>query len=89
MAAREHVAVLSVGSELSTLDGARDRAAWADAIAEVRRVFHGALMYSGNWDHFRDVAVYDLVDVVGLCAYFALVEAGVPASVDDLDARLA
>src|SRR5689334_11898167 len=64
VAAREKVAVLSVGSELSTLDGAADRAAWADAIAEVRRVFHGALMYSGNWDHFRDVAVYDLVDVV-------------------------
>ena len=41
---------------------------------EVRRVFHGALMYSGNWDHFRDVAIYDLVDLVGLCAYFALVE---------------
>ncbi|MCA1663551.1 MAG: hypothetical protein LC659_04665, partial [Myxococcales bacterium] len=77
-------AVLCVGSELSTLDGAADRAAWADAITEVRGVFDGALMYSGNWDHFRDVAVYDLVDVVGLCAYFALVEPGAAATVDDL-----
>jgi len=84
LAAREHVAVLSVGSELSTLDGAADRAAWADAIAAVRRAFHGALMYSGNWDHFREVAVYDLVDVVGLCAYFALVDPGAPATVEDL-----
>lgn len=84
LAAREHVAVLSVGSELSTLDGAADRPAWAATIAEVRRVFHGALMYSGNWDHFRDVAVWELVDVVGLCAYFALVEPGAPATVDDL-----
>ena len=84
LAAREHVAVLSVGSELSTLDGPADRAAWAAAVAEVRRVFHGALMYSGNWDHFRDVAVYDLVDVVGLCAYFALVEPGAAATVEDL-----
>jgi len=84
VAAREHVAVLSVGSELSTLDGAGDRAAWAETVAAVRRVFHGSLMYSGNWDHFRDVAVYDLVDVVGLCAYFALVEPDAPSTVDDL-----
>jgi hypothetical protein len=84
LAAREHVAVLSVGSELSTLDGAADRPAWAATIAEVRRVFYGPLLYSGNWDHYRDVAVYDLVDVVGLCGYFALVEPGAPATVDDL-----
>lgn len=84
VAAREHVAVLSVGSELSTLDGAADRPEWATTVAAVRGVFHGALMYSGNWDHFRDVAVYELVDVVGLCAYFALVEPGAPATVDDL-----
>src|SRR5207248_692855 len=62
LAARERVAVLSIGSELSTLDGAGDRAAWAATVAELRRVFHGALLYSGNWDHFRDVVVYDLVD---------------------------
>ncbi|HXU74870.1 MAG TPA: hypothetical protein VN947_36495 [Polyangia bacterium] len=84
LAAREHVAVLSVGSELSTLDGPADHAAWAAAVAALRRVFHGALMYSGNWDHYRHVAVYDLVDIVGLCAYFALVEPGAPATVDDL-----
>ncbi|HEY2749388.1 MAG TPA: hypothetical protein VGL86_32440, partial [Polyangia bacterium] len=84
LAAHERVAVLSVGSELSTLDGAADHAAWSAAVAAVRRVYHGALMYSGNWDHFRDVAVYDLVDVVGLCAYFALVEPGASASVEDL-----
>ena len=84
LAAKERVAVLSVGSELSTLDGPADRAAWTATVAAVRRVFHGALMYSGNWDHFRDVAVYDLVDVVGLCAYFALVEPDAPAALDDL-----
>ena len=42
------------------------------------------LMYSGNWDHFRAVALYDLVDVVGLCAYFALVEPDASATLDDL-----
>jgi hypothetical protein len=72
LAAEEKVASLSIGSELSTLDGAGDRAAWAMLVAEVRRRFSGALVYSGNWDHVREVALYDLVDRVGLCAYFPL-----------------
>jgi hypothetical protein len=84
LAARERVEVLSVGSELSTLDGAGDRAAWAALVAEVRQLYHGKLLYSGNWDHFREVAVYDLVDLVGLCGYFALVEPGAPSTIDDL-----
>ena len=84
LGAREGASVLSVGSELSTLDGPADHAAWASLVAAVRRRFHGKLMYSGNWDHFRDVAVYDLVDVVGLCGYFALVQPGAPAGPDDL-----
>jgi hypothetical protein len=84
LAAEEHVAVLSVGSELSTLDGPADHDAWAHLVARVRGRFHGPLLYSGNWDHFRDVAVYDLVDRLGVCAYFALVEPGAPATLDDL-----
>ncbi len=86
LAAREHVAVLSVGSELSTLDG--DRARWAPLVAEVRRVFHGRLTYSGNWDHFQKVALYDLVDELGLCGYFPLADraeaARRPATVEEL-----
>lgn len=84
LAQQSGAAVLSVGSELSTLDGAADRPAWAALVAAVRRVFSGRLMYSGNWDHFRDVAIYDLVDVVGLCGYFALTLPGAPSTVDDL-----
>jgi hypothetical protein len=66
----EGAEALSVGSELSTLDG--ERAPWAAAIAGVRRLYHGRLYYSGNWDAFRRVAFYDLVDAIGLCGYFAL-----------------
>jgi hypothetical protein len=84
LATRERVAVLSVGSELSTLDGAADREAWAATIAAVRRVFTGRLLYSGNWDHYRDVAIYDLVDVLGMCGYFALVAPGAPSTLEDV-----
>ena len=67
---RNRVALLSVGSELSTLDG--DHAAWSSLIAVVRRAYRGPLTYSGNWDHYQDVAIYDLVDLAGVCGYFAL-----------------
>lgn len=49
-----------------------DHAAWVPVVAEVRRHFSGRLTYSGNWDHFRAVAIYDLVDEMGLCGYFPL-----------------
>jgi hypothetical protein len=71
LAAREHVAALAVGSELSTLDG--DRAAWAVLVARVRAKYHGALVYSANWDHFEAVGLWSLVDHIGVCAYFPLV----------------
>jgi hypothetical protein len=70
LAAREGVAALSVGSELSTLDV--DRPRWAELVGEVRRRYHGQLTYSGNWDHFDQVAIYDLVDLAGVTGYFEL-----------------
>jgi hypothetical protein len=86
IAAEENAAALSVGSELSTLDV--DVAPWRALVAEVRRRFHGELTYSGNWDHFEKVAIYELVDKVGICAYFSLGErkATVPA-VAELEER--
>ena len=72
LSAREHAELLSVGSELSTLDGPADHARWQALVAAVRRAFRGALTYSGNWDHYEKVALYDLVDLAGACAYFPL-----------------
>jgi hypothetical protein len=72
LAAREGASVLSVGSELSSLDGPGDRDAWQALIDRVRHQFRGPLLYSGNWDHFERVALYQLVDLAGVCAYFSL-----------------
>ena len=85
LAEREHVAILSIGSELSTLDG--DRAPWEALVAQVRQVFHGKLTYSGNWDHYEKVKIYDLVDYAGVCAYFSLAPRGRVATLDELRAR--
>lgn len=69
---RSKVAVLSVGSELSTLDTPPHHAQWQHLVAAVRKQYRGLLTYSGNWDHYQQVGLYDLLDLAGMCAYFPL-----------------
>jgi hypothetical protein len=76
---------LVVGSELSSLDHDLDH--WRPLIARLRALFAGALVYSANWDHFRDAALLDLVDEVGVTAYFKLREEGAPSDVATLSHR--
>ena len=59
-----------VGSELSSLDGDLER--WRPLLERIRAVFNGALVYSANWDHFRDARLLDLVDEDGVTGYFNL-----------------
>ena len=59
-----------VGSELSSLDG--DVEHWKPLLERIRAVFKGALVYSANWDHFREAKLLDLVDEDGITGYFNL-----------------
>jgi hypothetical protein len=70
MAQKHAVAVLSVGSELSSLD--TDAAWWRPIIRAVRKAYTGKLLYSGNWDHFKKVRLWSQVDYLGLCGYFGI-----------------
>ncbi len=70
LAAAERAAALTIGSELSTLD--REPAPWIRLVARVRARYRGPLVYSANWDRFDAVGLWDLVDRVGVCAYFPL-----------------
>ncbi|HEX3901768.1 MAG TPA: hypothetical protein VH853_02895 [Polyangia bacterium] len=67
---------LVVGSELSTLDG--DLARWRPLIDKVRAVFGGKLVYSANWDHYKNAPLFDLVDEEGISGYFNLRDATAP-----------
>ncbi len=76
---------LVVGSELSSLDG--DLAHWRPLVERIRALFSGTLMYSANWDHYQDVRLYELVDEIGVVAYFNLREPDGPSDVPALTAR--
>jgi hypothetical protein len=89
LANAEGVEALGIGSELSSLDG--DAEPWRPLVASVRQLFGGRLVYAGNWDHYPEVAVYDLVDQIGLSGYFALAEprdaVRRPIGVEELELR--
>jgi hypothetical protein len=76
---------LAIGSELSSLDG--DVRRWTALLERIRAVFPGTLVYSANWDHYRQARLLDLVDEPGVVGYFDLRAAGGPSDVGALEQR--
>jgi hypothetical protein len=76
---------LVVGSELSSLDG--DLTRWRPLVEKIRALFSGALIYSANWDHYKEAKLFELVDELGVTGYFNLRERDGPATVEALTNR--
>ena len=76
---------LVVGSELSSLDG--DLARWRPLVEKIRALFSGDLVYSANWDHYKEARLFELVDEIGVVAYFNLRERDGPSTVEALTNR--
>lgn len=70
IAARTRAEMFCVGSELVSTEKMRER--WKTLIRRVRATYAGSLVYSANWDHYEPPVFWDLVDVVGLTAYYQL-----------------
>lgn len=80
-----------VGTELGNAVSERP-AFWRTLIAEIRTVYSGALTYAANWhDDYEQVPFWDVLDYVGVQAYFPLAEPGGTAnhSVEQLRAAWA
>lgn len=74
VAAQTGATRLVVGSELSSLDGELIR--WRPLLERIRALFPlpGRLVYSANWDRYRQTRLFELVDEEGVVAYFNLRE---------------
>ena len=70
LAAAGHADALSIGSELGSTEGWRER--WFHLAGRVRRAFGGRLTYSANWDHFDQVSFAMRLDWLGVTGYFEL-----------------
>jgi hypothetical protein len=77
LAADCDVDFLAVGSELKSLTHAQDR--WRPLIETLRSTYSGQLVYSANWDNYRNVAFWDAVDRIGVNGYFPLSQTFAPS----------
>ena len=74
MAQQEGVELFCVGTELRTAVAA-DPKAWVELIKEIRGIYSGKLTYAANWDDPIDsVPFWDMMDYIGIQAYFPLTE---------------
>lgn len=57
-----------VGTELAGVSG--DRARWLGVVDAVRTRYQGRVVYAANFDEYRHVAFWDVLDLVGIDAYW-------------------
>jgi hypothetical protein len=66
---------LVLGTELRMLTTPELTTRWRALVAAVRARYGGLLSYAANWDEYQTVGIWDLLDFVGIDAYFPLVDA--------------
>ncbi len=70
------VDMLCIGTEFAKLTGSANQTRWANVISAIRSNYSGPLTYAANatgaGDEFTSVSFWNLVDVIGLDAYFPL-----------------
>ncbi len=72
LAARTGVEQLSVGAELAGVSG--DRSGWLRVVTSVRARYRGPLVYSALFGEYQHVAFWDVLDLIGVAAYWQLAE---------------
>jgi len=71
MAESLNIEMLCIGVELKSSVTYRSKF-WKTLIPKIRAVYGGKLIYSSNWDNYRNVPFWHLVDYIGIDAYFPL-----------------
>lgn len=85
LAEKLDIHVLCLGTEYKIAQRKRPEY-WRNLVAELRDIYSGQLTYSANWDSYPDCPIWDLVDYIGVSAYFPLSDATTP-QVDQLQKK--
>jgi len=72
LAERNKVEIFAVGTELEGTTFSRWEAKWRGVIESVRSVYSGYLTYCANWTEYEEVPFWDMMDFIGIDAYFPL-----------------
>ncbi|MDP8258230.1 MAG: hypothetical protein P9L90_02240 [Candidatus Aadella gelida] len=78
IATEEKVEMICIGTELSTAASVKGYL-WRDLISKVKSKYKGLTTYAAHWDRYQDIRFWDMLDFVGINAYFPLTEEMVPS----------
>ena len=79
LAEAAHCDGLCIGTELLHATEPAHEKAWRGLIRQVRRAYHGPITYAANWSgEYQQIRFWDVLDYVGIQAYFPLSSAASP-----------
>ncbi|NVK52771.1 MAG: glycoside hydrolase [Flavobacteriaceae bacterium] len=73
--------ILCIGTELEKFVIHRPKY-WKQLIKKIKTIYKGKLTYAANWDEFKRVPFWDLLDYIGVDAYFPLSDKKTPTVAD-------
>ena len=73
IAAAQQVEMFCIGTEFKVSVQKRPQF-WRNLIAKIRNIYSGKLTYASNWDEYASVPFWDILDYVGVNAYFPLLK---------------
>jgi hypothetical protein len=74
VAEEEHVELLSAGVELRSWVTTSRAPSFVDLLRDLRRVYHGLVTYSANWDDVDQAVILGGLDLIGINAFYPLAE---------------
>ena len=77
LAERKDVEIFCIGTELENFIIHRPDY-WRELVTEVRIVYSGKLTYAANWDEYKRVPFWDVLDYIGVDAYFPVSNSQTP-----------
>lgn len=72
-----NVPLLCIGTEFKKSVKERPEF-WRQLIPKIRKQYKGKLVYASNWDNYQDIPFWNLLDYVGIDAYFPLSDQKTP-----------
>jgi glycosyl hydrolase family 113 len=78
IATEMEVPVFCIGTEFKISVRKREQF-WRSLIKQVRSIYKGQIIYAANWDEYMDVPFWDVVDLVGINAYFPINNSKTPS----------
>ncbi|MUP44732.1 glycoside hydrolase [Gramella sp. BOM4] len=81
IAEKHHFELLCIGTELFNFVDQRPEF-WKSLISEIRKNYHGKLVYAENWDKVNQTNIWQHLDFIGVDAYFPLSQAEAPTEAE-------